>query len=92
MASTEYKEGINEFEKVGFTMLQSEKVKPFRVAESSVQFECKVNDIISLGKKGRAGNLIICEIVRIHMDEIILDKNGVIDQYKLDLVARAGGN
>ncbi len=92
LSSTEYGQSINEFEKAGFTMLKSDKVKPFRVAESPVQFECKVNDIISLGDQGGAGNLIICEIVRLHINEDVLDKNKEIDQVKLDMVARAGGN
>ena len=92
LSSTEYGQNINEFEKAGFTMLKSDKVKPFRVAESPVQFECKVNDIISLGDQGGAGNLIICEIVRLHINEDVLDKNKEIDQVKLDMVARAGGN
>ena len=92
LSSTEYGDGINEFDKAGFTMLKSEKVKPFRVAESPVQFECKVNEIITLGENGGAGNLIVCEVVQIHLDKDILDDNEQIDQYKLDLVARAGGN
>ena len=92
LSSTEYGESINEFKKAGFTMLKSDKVKPFRVAESPVQFECKVNDIISLGDEGGAGNLIICEIIRLHLSEDVLDKNNEIDQVKLDLIARAGGN
>lgn len=92
LASAEYPAGINEFIKAGFTMLGSEKVKPFRVEESPVQFECKVIDIIVLGKKGGSGNLIICEVVKLHIKEEILDQNGMIDQSKLDLVARAGGN
>ena len=92
LSSTEYAKGVNEFEKAGFTMQKSEKVKPFRVAESPVQFECKVNEIIELGNEGGAGNLIICEVVCMHIAKSILDKNQVIDQYKLDLVARAGGS
>ncbi len=92
LSSTEYGQRINEFEKAGFTMLKSDKVKPFRVAESPVQFECKVNDIISLGDKGGVGNLIICEVVRLHVNKDILDENKEIDQVKLDLVARAGGS
>lgn len=92
LSSTEYAKGVNEFEKAGFTMLKSDVVKPFRVAESPVQFECKVNEIIHLGKEGGAGNLIICEVVKLHIDEAILDENGAIDQHKIDLVARAGGN
>ena len=92
LASTEYPEGVNEFEKAGLTMQKSDLVKPFRVAESPVQFECKVNDIIKLGVKGGAGNLIICEVVRMHIDDDFLDENDAIDQKKLDLVARAGGS
>lgn len=92
LSSTEYPEGVNEFEKSGLSMLKSDLVKPFRVAESPVQFECKVNDIISLGSEGGAGNLIICEVVKLHLDEDILNPEGQIVQYKLDLVARAGGN
>jgi len=92
LASTEYDKSVDEFEKAGFTKLKSDIVKPFRVAESPVQFECKVNDIIELGNKGGAGNLIICEVVCLHIDESISDKNNTIDQVKLDLVARAGGS
>jgi len=92
LSSTEYQKGINEFEKAGLTMLKSDLVKPFRVAESPVQFECKINDIISLGKEGGAGNLIICEIVKIHVAEEVLDDQNNVIQEKLDLVARAGGN
>ena len=92
LSSTEYPDDVNEFEKAGLTMLKSDVVKPFRVSESPVQFECKVNDIIKLGTEGGAGNLIICEVVRMHIDDEILDENKAIDQKKLDLVARAGGN
>jgi flavin reductase (DIM6/NTAB) family NADH-FMN oxidoreductase RutF len=92
LSSTEYADGVNEFDKSGFTMLKSDVVKPFRVAESPVQFECKVNDIIALGTEGGAGNLIICEVVKIHVSETILDENGLIDQQKIDLVSRLGGN
>lgn len=92
LSSTEYPDGVNEFEKSGLTMVASESVKPFRVAESPVQFECKVKEIIALGDEGGAGNLIICEVVKIHIDEAVLDANGAIDQDKIDLVARCGGN
>jgi flavin reductase (DIM6/NTAB) family NADH-FMN oxidoreductase RutF len=92
LSSTEYDRGVNEFEKAGFTMLKSDLVKPFRVAESPIQFECKVNEIIELGKDGGAGNLIICEVVCMHIDKSVLDDDNKIDQIKLDLVARAGGN
>lgn len=92
LSSTEYPKGTNEFLKAGLTQLPSEKVKPPRVAESPVQFECKVNEVIQLGKEGGAGNLVICEVLKIHIDESILDENQVIDQHKIDTVARMGGN
>ena len=92
LSSTEYPEGVNEFKKAGFTMLPSDKIKPFRVAESPVQFECKVNDVVFTGNEGGAGNLIICEVVKLHIDDAVLDENEAIDQKKLDLVARAGGS
>ena len=92
LSSTEYAKGVNEFEKAGFTMLKSDKIKPFRVAESPVQFECKVKDVIFTGDEGGAGNLIICEVVKMHISEAVLDDNGAIDQHKIDLVARAGGS
>ena len=92
LSSTEYGKGVNEFDKAGFTMVASEKVKPFRVKESPVQLECKVLEIKELGDQGGAGNLIICEVVCMHIDEEVLDANGGIDQKKLDLVARAGGS
>ena len=92
LSSTEYAEGVNEFEKAGLTMLKSDLVKPFRVAESPVQFECKVNDIIKLGTEGGAGNLIICEVVKLHINDAVLNESGSINQEKLDLVSRAGGS
>ena len=92
LSSTEYAKGVNEFDKAGFTMLQSDIVKPFRVAESPVQFECKVNDIIALGNQGGAGNLVICEVVKVHIHKAILNDDETINQQKIDLVARAGGS
>lgn len=92
LASTEYPKGVNEFTKAGFTPLESEMVKPFRVKESPAQLECKVKQVIELGDKGGAGNLIICEIVLIHISEKVLDANKQIDPNKIDLVARLGGN
>lgn len=92
LSSCEYPAGINEFTKAGFTQLASEVVKPFRVKEAPVQFECKVNQIISLGNEGGAGNLVICEVLKMHISENVLDKNGNIDQNKIDLVSRMGGN
>ncbi len=92
LASSPYAPEVNEFEKAGFTALKSDNVKPFRVAESPVQFECKVNEVIELGTEGGAGNLIICEVVKIHIHDEVLDSNGMIDQQKIDLVARMGGD
>ncbi|AXT56972.1 flavin reductase family protein [Aquimarina sp. MMG015] len=92
LSSTEYPEGVNEFDKAGLTMLPSEKIKSFRVAEAPVQFECKVNEIVSLGNEGGAGNLVICEVLLMHIKKEILDNDGKIDQYKIDQVARMGGN
>src|SRR5690554_3576998 len=92
LASTEYAKGINEFKKAGFTELSSDIVKPPRVAEAPVQLECKVNDVISLGKEGGAGNLVICEVVKLHIKEDVLDENGAIDPFKIDTISRLGGN
>jgi len=92
LASTEYADGVDEFIKAGLTAVPSDLVKPFRVKESPVQFECKVTQIIALGSEGGAGNLILCEVIKIHIDEAVLDENGAIDQFKIDLVSRLGGN
>ena len=92
LASSPYPAGESEFVKSGLTPIASDLVKPFRVKESPVQFECKVNQVIELGTQGGAGNLIICEVVKFHIDESYLDENQLIDQQKIDLVARMGGN
>ncbi len=92
LASVEYPKETNEFKKAGFTELESELVKPPRVAEAPVQFECVVNQVISLGKNAGAGNLVLAEIKLIHIKEEILDENGKIDQAKINLVARLGGD
>lgn len=92
LSSTEYPEGVNEFEKAGLTMLPSDEVKPFRVAESPVQMECKVNEIVKLGTQGGAGNLVICEVVKLHISEDVMNDDNTINQEALDVVARAGGS
>jgi len=92
LASTEYPKGVNEFVKAGFTEIASNKIKPPRVAEAPVQFECKVNDVIALGNHGGAGNLVIAEVVQLHLQESILDENNHIDPVKIDTVSRLGGN
>jgi flavin reductase (DIM6/NTAB) family NADH-FMN oxidoreductase RutF len=92
LASCEYPRNVDEFVKAGFTPLASEFVKPFRVKESPAQLECKVLQVIETGQNGGAGNLIICEIVCMHLDENVLDETGKIDPHKIDLVARMGGD
>jgi len=84
LSSTEYPADVNEFEKAGFTMVDSHNIRPFRVGESPVQIECKVKEIVSLGNKGGAGNLIICEVVKMHISEQVLKKDKSINQKKLD--------
>lgn len=92
LASCEYPKGVNEFEKAGFTPIPSDMVKPFRVKESPVQLECKVNQIIETGSEGGAGNLIICEVLCMHINDEVLNAEGKIDPHKIDLVARMGGD
>lgn len=92
LSSTEYPKGVNEFTKAGFTQVPSVMVKPFRVKESPVQMECKVLDVIETGKEGGAANLIICEILLMHIDDSVLTEEKKIDPQKLDLVARMGGD
>jgi flavin reductase (DIM6/NTAB) family NADH-FMN oxidoreductase RutF len=90
LASCEYPKGVNEFVKSGFTALPSDMVKPFRVKESPVQLECRVNQVIETGHEGGAGNLVICEMLCMHIDDAVLDEKGNIDPHKIDLVARMG--
>ena len=92
LASCDFDKETNEFEKAGFTPIASDTIRPFRVKESPVQIECKVLEIKELGQKGGAGNLIICEVQKIHIDERVLDENQMVDQKKIDLVSRMGGN
>lgn len=91
LASVAYPRGVNEFVKSGFTMLDSECIKPPRVAESPVQFECKVNQVIELGQQGGAGNLFICEILRMHIsDDVLVADGSKIDPLKMNQVGRCG--
>lgn len=92
LASTEFPKGVNEFEKSGFTPLASEKVKPFRVMESPVQWECKVRQVIETGTGGGAANLVICEVLLVHVNKNVLSEEGLIDTRKIDLVGRMGGD
>ena len=92
LASCEYPKGVNEFVKAGFTPIKSDIVKPFRVKESPAQLECKVLQVIETGHEGGAGNLVICEVLCMHIDDNVLDANGKIDPHKIDLVARMGAD
>jgi flavin reductase (DIM6/NTAB) family NADH-FMN oxidoreductase RutF len=92
LASSPFAKGINEFVKAGFTPVASDLIKPFRVKESPAQLECIVKEVIALGDKGGAGNLVICEIVRIHISDAVLNSDQHIDTKKIDLVARMGDN
>ncbi|MBA4301250.1 NADH-FMN oxidoreductase RutF, flavin reductase (DIM6/NTAB) family [Algoriphagus alkaliphilus] len=92
LASTEYPKGVNEFEKAGLTPVKSDLIAPPRVKEAAVALECKVNEVKSLGIEGGAGNLVICEVVAIHINESVLDEKGAIDPFRLSPVARLGGS
>lgn len=90
ITSVEFGPEVNEFVKAGFTPLPSELIRPYRVAESPVQMECKVEQIIPLGEGGGAGNLIVCRIVLMHISEAVLNDKGRIDPHKIDLMGRMG--
>jgi flavin reductase (DIM6/NTAB) family NADH-FMN oxidoreductase RutF len=92
LASAEFEKGVNEFERAGFTQVPSSVVKPPRVGESKAHIECKVKQIIETGQGGGAGNLVICEVVALHVSESVLDGNGGISPFKFDQVARLGKN
>ena len=92
LASCEYGKDVDEFVKAGFTKVNSDIVKPFRVKESPVQLECEVMQVIETGQEGGAANLIICRVVCMHIDDAILNENAQIDPNKIDLVARMGAD
>jgi len=92
LASTAYDKGVDEFVKSGLTPIDSTIVKAARVKESPIHLECKVKKVIELGDEGGSGNLVIAEVVLMHIDEAMLDKDGGIDQTKIELVGRMGGN
>lgn len=91
LASSEYAEGVSEFEKAGFTALPSDLIRPFRVAESPVQMECKVVEVKPLSNEGGGGNLIFCKVLKMHLDKDVLDEDQRIDPHKINLVGRMGG-
>jgi hypothetical protein len=92
LASCEYPKGVNEFVKAGFTPVPSDMVKPYRVKESPVSLECKVLQVIETGHEGGAANLVICEVLCMHIDDNVLNEHGMIDPHKIDLVARMGAD
>jgi len=92
LSSSPFASDVDEFVKSGLTPIPSDTVKPMRVKEAPVQFECKVLEVKELGENGGAGNLVICEVTKIHINENVLAEDGTIDQKKINLVARMGGN
>ena len=92
LSSCDFEANVNEFEKAGFTELKSELIRPSRIKESPVNFECKVNDVIELGTEGGAGSLVLCEVLKIHIDEKVIDGKDELDPLKLNLVSRYGKN
>ena len=92
LSSCDFEANVNEFEKAGFTEIESDLVRPSRVKESPVNFECKVNDVIELGEEGGAGSLVLCEVLKIHIDENVIDEKNELDPLKLNLVSRYGKN
>jgi len=92
LASSPFAPNVDEFTKSGLTPMESDTIRPKRVAESPVQFECKVIEVKELGYEGGAGNLVICEVLKIHINEAVLNEDQMIDQHKIDLVSRMGGN
>jgi len=92
LASCDFDSEINEFEKAGFTEVESDLITPSRIKESPINFECKVNEVITLGEEGGAGSLVLCEILKMHIDTEVLDENNAIDPFKLNIVSRLGAN
>lgn len=91
LASCDYPDSVNEFDKAGFTEIASELISPPRIKESPINFECKVNQVIKLGEKGGAGNLVLAEVIKMHINTTILDDNENIDPFKLKIISRHGG-
>ncbi|MEE2954049.1 MAG: flavin reductase family protein [Bacteroidota bacterium] len=92
LSSCDFEKGVNEFEKAGFTAIKADLVTPYLIKESPVNFECKMNEVIKLGEEGGAGNLVICEVLKIHIKESILDTEQNIDPLKLRALSRLGGD
>ena len=92
LASCSFEKGVNEFEKSGLTEVKSDLITPSRILESPINFECKVNDIVVLGEEGGAGNLVIAEVLKVHINDDILDEKGDVDPFKMNIVSRYGAN
>ena len=92
LASCSFDKGVNEFEKSGLTEVKSDLIRPSRILESPINFECKVNDVIILGEEGGAGNLVIAEVLKAHINDNILGEKGNIDPFRMNIVSRYGGN
>ena len=92
LSSCDFDANVNEFKKAGFTELKSDLITPSRVKESPVNFECKVNSVVSLGENGGAGSLVLCEVLRIHINKTVIDDNNEVDPIKLNIVSRYGKN
>jgi flavin reductase (DIM6/NTAB) family NADH-FMN oxidoreductase RutF len=90
LSSGEYSDEINEFELAGLETEASVKVKAPRVKGAPAHFECKVREIIPMGEHGGAANLIICEVIHLHLNENVFNEEGKVDPYKVDNVARLG--
>ena len=92
LSSCNFDKGVNEFKKAGFTEVKSDSIAPSRVKEAPINFECKVNEVIVLGEKAGAGNLVLAEIIKIHIDYKVLDDKENIDPFKLNIISRYGGD
>tara|TARA_B100000963_G_scaffold5770_3_gene4476 strand:+ start:3296 stop:4132 length:837 start_codon:yes stop_codon:yes gene_type:complete len=92
LTSCNFDKGVNEFKKAGFTEVKSDSIAPSRVKEAPINFECKVNEVIVLGEKSGAGNLVLAEIIKIHIDYKVLDDKENIDPFKLNIISRYGGD
>ena len=92
LSSCDFEANVNEFEKAGFTEIESELIRPSRIKESPINFECKVIDVVELGEEGGAGSLVLCEVLKIHLDVKVIDEKGELDPLKLNLVSRYGKN
>jgi flavin reductase (DIM6/NTAB) family NADH-FMN oxidoreductase RutF len=92
LASCEFPKGVNEFIKAGFTPEPATLVKPPMVKESKIRMECRVMEIKPLGNEHGSGNLVICEVLRMHIHDSLLDENKKMDPSRINHVARLGAD